>query len=63
MPLFTTGDDPGSSFPELLKRVGLHTAAPTGMSTAARTTRPFGSPAVHDEALLDIPAYLRRSKV
>jgi len=33
MPLFTTGDDPGSSFPELLKRVGLHTAAPTAMST------------------------------
>lgn len=38
-------------------------SAPVAMSTAARTTRPFGSPAVHDEAVLDIPAYLRRSKV
>lgn len=33
MPLFSTGDDPGSSFPELLKRVGLSPVAPTGMST------------------------------
>ena len=33
MPLFGTGDDPGSSFPELLKRVGLTSASPSGMST------------------------------
>ena len=32
MPLFGTGDDPGSSFPELLKRVGLTSASPSGMS-------------------------------
>ena len=30
MPLFSTGDDPGSSFPELLRRVGLGPAQPTG---------------------------------
>ncbi len=35
MPLFTTGDDPGSSFPELLKRVGLSAAAPIGISSDA----------------------------
>jgi len=33
MPLFGTGEDPGSSFPELLKRVGLTPTAVTGMST------------------------------
>jgi proteasome beta subunit len=27
MPTFTVGDDPGSSFPELLRRVGLHPTA------------------------------------
>jgi proteasome beta subunit len=32
MPLFSTGDDPGSSFPELLKRVGLAPAVLTGTS-------------------------------
>ena len=32
MPLFGTGDDPGSSFPELLRRVGLTTPTPTGLS-------------------------------
>jgi proteasome beta subunit len=32
MPLFGTGDDPGSSFPELLKRVGLAPAFPTSIS-------------------------------
>ncbi|MDO8362144.1 MAG: proteasome subunit beta [Actinomycetota bacterium] len=30
MPMFTPGADPGSSFPELLKRVGLTPAATTG---------------------------------
>ncbi|CAB4889388.1 unannotated protein [freshwater metagenome] len=29
MPLFTPGNDPGSSFPELLRRVGLQAVAPT----------------------------------
>src|SRR6056297_3632201 len=33
MPLFSTGDDPGSSFPELLRRVGLQPAAISGSST------------------------------
>ncbi len=33
MPLFGTGDDPGSSFPELLRRVGLTTPTPAGLST------------------------------
>ncbi len=32
MPLFSTGDDPGSSFPELLKRVGLGPSTLTGTS-------------------------------
>jgi len=32
MPLFSTGDDPGSSFPELLKRVGLGPSALTARS-------------------------------
>ena len=30
MPMFTPGTDPGSSFPELLRRMGLVPAAPTG---------------------------------
>lgn len=33
MPLFSTGDDPGSSFPELLRRVGLGPEPITGIST------------------------------
>lgn len=33
MPLFSTGDDPGSSFPELLRRVGLDAKDPVGAST------------------------------
>ncbi len=33
MPLFSTGDDPGSSFPELLRRVGLGSTPPVGAST------------------------------
>ena len=33
MPFFVPGDDPGASFPELLKRVGLHTEAPLGAMT------------------------------
>jgi len=33
MPLFSTGEDPGSSFPELLRRVGLAPAPLTGVST------------------------------
>jgi proteasome beta subunit len=33
MPLFSTGDDPGSSFPELLRRVGLGPEQPVGAST------------------------------
>lgn len=33
MPLFSTGDDPGSSFPELLRRVGLGPKQPVGTST------------------------------
>src|SRR6187431_1355208 len=35
MPTFTVGDDPGSSFPELLRRVGLHPTAtlPAGGSS------------------------------
>lgn len=33
MPLFSTGDDPGSSFPELLRRVGLGGEMPVGAST------------------------------
>lgn len=32
MPFFTPGDDPGSSFPELLRRVGLQAIVPTGGS-------------------------------
>ena len=32
MPLFGTGDDPGSSFPELLRRVGLGPTFPTTVS-------------------------------
>jgi proteasome beta subunit len=39
MPTFTIGDDPGSSFPELLRRVGLHpsTSLPTsGMGDLMR---------------------------
>ena len=32
MPLFTPGSDPGSSFPELLRRVGLGAAPDTGLS-------------------------------
>ena len=32
MPLFSTGDDPGSSFPELLRRVGLTPEAVVGSS-------------------------------
>lgn len=42
MPMFTPGADPGSSFPELLKRVGLAPAATTeghgGMSVPHATT-------------------------
>lgn len=30
MPIFAPGNDPGASFPELLRRVGLQVAAPTG---------------------------------
>lgn len=33
MPIFSTSDDPGSSFPELLRRVGLATAPLFGAST------------------------------
>jgi proteasome beta subunit len=33
MPLFSTGDDPGSSFPELLRRVGLAPTVLSGVST------------------------------
>jgi proteasome beta subunit len=33
MPLFSTGDDPGSSFPELLRRVGLGPDPVAGAST------------------------------
>ena len=33
MPLFSTSEDPGSSFRELLRRVGLHTEAIVGAST------------------------------
>jgi proteasome beta subunit len=33
MPLFSTGEDPGSSFPELLRRVGMAPVQPTGVST------------------------------
>jgi len=33
MPLFSTGDDPGSSFPELLRRVGLTPEPTVGSST------------------------------
>ena len=29
MPMFTAGDDPGASFPELLRRMGLQAVAPT----------------------------------
>ncbi len=38
MPTFTVGDDPGSSFPELLRRVGLHPSAtlPAGGSDLIR---------------------------
>jgi len=32
MPLFSTGEDPGSSFPELLRRVGMAPVHPTGVS-------------------------------
>lgn len=35
MPHFRAGDDPGSSFPELLRRVGLAPHSPTGDVTAA----------------------------
>ncbi len=33
MPLFSTSDDPGSNFPELLRRVGLAAEPLTGLST------------------------------
>ncbi len=33
MPLFSTSDDPGSSFPELLRRVGLGPETMVGVST------------------------------
>jgi proteasome beta subunit len=36
MPLFSTGDDPGSSFPELLKRVGLGPTVPVGAGDLSR---------------------------
>jgi proteasome beta subunit len=36
MPLFGTGDDPGSSFPELLKRVGLAPAYPAATTDRSR---------------------------
>ena len=32
MPFFVPGDDPGANFPELLRRIGLQAAAPTGPS-------------------------------
>ena len=37
--------------------------AQASVAAPARVTRPFGSRSAQDEAVLDIPAYLRRSKV
>src|SRR5829696_3070255 len=34
MPIFTPGDDPGSSFPELLRRIGAAAATPSGAQDA-----------------------------
>ena len=36
MPIFAPGDDPGASFPELLRRVGLQATAPTGAACDLR---------------------------
>lgn len=36
MPLFSTGDDPGSSFPDLLRRVGLAHEPLSGLGAAGR---------------------------
>jgi proteasome beta subunit len=33
MPMFPPGDDPGSSFPDLLRRIGVDAPAPTGAAT------------------------------
>jgi len=46
MPLFTTGDDPGSSFPELLRRVGLdpHAAMLAAKSSGDGATGSLGVP-------------------
>ena len=35
MPIFTPGDDPGSSFPELLRRLGAAPAVPSGAAAGA----------------------------
>jgi proteasome beta subunit len=48
MPLFSTGDDPGSSFPELLRRVGLHpaTAVPSATDVARDLAVPHATTCV-----------------
>ncbi len=42
MPFFAAGDDPGANFPELLRRVGLHTATPPLMN--GLTAADMGAP-------------------
>jgi proteasome beta subunit len=44
MPLFTTGDDPGASFPELLRRVGLGPAALDGRGWSGDAMRELAVP-------------------
>ena len=44
MPTFTVGDDPGSSFPELLRRVGLHPSATLPTSGSAELMRALSVP-------------------
>lgn len=46
MPLFSTGDDPGSSFPELLKRVGLAPSVLTGTSSDLHLSVPHATTCV-----------------
>lgn len=46
MPLFTPGADPGSSFPELLKRIGLTTSPEFGASLGADVSVPHATTCV-----------------
>lgn len=44
MPTFTIGDDPGSNFPELLRRVGLHPSTNMPTSGSSDLMREFSVP-------------------